>query len=212
LKDIVFTPRVYDLPYATDRRRGVHPQLDLRTHPHTIDEIPELRIEPLLKCLVLALNDPSGIFMTLGSDLKTSRPGRPGSTVIPVPAAGEGAPYWYTANVIFSFWCLTQNTQEHFRDVYDRCPSGGQDCIVCFEWGPAYYWALSERAAGKKSGNASGAVCGIWVTGWGGTASEAHDKWSDGMNGLISFFRDASSTLKGLESPSGLTLSEIMFG
>ena len=212
LKDIVFTPRVYDLPYNTERLKDVHRQVDLRAHPTTIDEIPELELEPLLKSLVLVLNEPSGIFMTLGSDIKTSRPGRPGSTVIPVPEFAEAAQCWHTANVIFSFWHLNQNTEEDFRALYDRCPSGGNECIVCFEFGPAYYWTSFERASGKKGGNANGAVCGIWVSGWGVTANEAHDRWSQGMNDLISFFKDATSTFTGLEPPSDITLSELMFG
>ena len=57
LKDIVFTPRVYDLPYNTERLKDVHRQVDLRAHPTTIDEIPELELEPLLKSLVLVLNE-----------------------------------------------------------------------------------------------------------------------------------------------------------
>ena len=211
MKDIVFTPRVYDLPYTTEPLKGVHPQIDLRAYPTTIDEIPELEIEPLLKSLVLVLNDPNGIFMTLGSDIRTSRPGRPGSTIIPVPEFAEAAPCWYTPNVIFSFWHLKQNTEEDFRDVYDHCPSGESESIVCFEFGPAYYWTSFERVSGKKGRHTNGAVCGIWVSGWGATENEAHERWSHGMNDLISFFKDASSST-GIESPSGITLSELMFG
>jgi len=125
LKDIVFTPRVYDLPYTTDRMKGVYRQVYLRACPNAIDEIPELKIEPLLKSLVLQLNEPSGMFITLGSDVKTKRPGRPGSTVISVPEFAEAAPYWYTANVIFSFWHLDQSTDQNLRKMYERCPPGG---------------------------------------------------------------------------------------
>ena len=79
MKSIVHTQRVYDLPYFTESSMGVYSYFDLRRHPEKIDEIPELKNDPVLKSFVSVLNDPEGHFMTHGCAVARGRPGCEGS-------------------------------------------------------------------------------------------------------------------------------------
>ena len=101
MKSIVFTRQPYDLPYVAQASTSGY--IDLRTEPERIDEISELKAEPALKPLVLALNSPDGQFMTHGCAFGARWPGIPGSTAIPTPLDSKTAPCWYSSYVIFSF-------------------------------------------------------------------------------------------------------------
>jgi hypothetical protein len=205
MKSTVFTERLYDLPYLPHERTAVY--IDLRAHPTGINDLPELRDEPRLRPLASILNDPNGMFTTHACSVASVPPGMPGSTNIDIPYGAKHAPCWYTSYIVFSFWHLSQNKTEHYEAIYRSYPSDKNKSNVCFEIGPAYFCTPFEQRSGvKQAGDTNGAICTIWVSGWGSTALEAQDRWSSGIDDLITFFA------KFISAPTGITLSEHMFG
>jgi hypothetical protein len=213
MKSVVFTESVYDIPYIAKLDRGVFDYLDLRTHPTKIDELPELKKEPRLKPLVSVLNDPSGMFITHACAIASRRPGIPGSTEIRIPYGSKGAPCWYSSYLFFSFYFLNQNKREHYEALHESYPSDKNECNVCFEVEPAYFWTPQEQVQDKRLGTSetNGTICGIWVSGWGSNAKEAQNRWSSGIDDLIAFFTNLPSNLKGCWESTGITISQHMF-
>jgi hypothetical protein len=209
MKSIVFTNKVYDLPYFA------HPSysdyIDLRSQPTRVDEIPELNHEPRLKPLVNLLNDPHGMFMTHACAVASRRPGIEDSTVIPTPGGTENAPCWYSSYVLVSFWVLNQNQEERYKTLYESYPSDKNESGVCFEVEPGYFLTPFEREQRAKWSDTNGTICGIWASGWGSNAREAQDRWSSGIDDLIAFFTKPPA-LDDLSVPTGITVSQHMFG
>jgi hypothetical protein len=207
MKSLVFTKRVYDLPYESLDQTSAY--IDLRSDPARIDEIPELKWEPRLKPLVAVLNDPPAPFMTHGCAVGSRTPGIVGSTVIPFPKTARSAAYWYSSYVIFSLWSLSQNKEEYYKDIYKSYPDTNSECNVCFEIEPAYFVTPYERSLGRKWTETNGMVCGLWISGWGNTSAEAEEKWSSCIDDTVAFF---ASAMSNLPQPAGDTLSKHMFG
>jgi hypothetical protein len=205
MKTIVQNSDVYDLPYV------VEPPdvscVDLRSLPIKIDEIPELKKEPLLTPLIMVLNDPHGQFMTLGCAVGTARPQTDG-VVIPVPQHAETALCWYTTYVSFSFWLLDQNKVGHYMEIYQNYPSDRTDANICFELVPAYFCTPHEQERGITIGGGNGMICLLWISGWGATTVEAHDKWLASIQDAITFFTNLQ---KVTDPPSGITVVHVCF-
>src|SRR5690349_20327854 len=185
MTSVVATRRVYDLPYIAEAPR-VYSYIDLRTHPAKLNEIPELKREPVLKSLVSVLIDPRGCFMTHGCAVASRRPGT--GTAIPIPVCAERALCWYTSYVAISFWVLDQNKEEHYRAIHHAYPFDRTDCNICFEIQAVYFWTPDEQRQDMKWSDTNGTACMIWASGWGDTAKEARDKWSTAIQDLIAFF------------------------
>jgi hypothetical protein len=202
MKTRIWTDRVYDLPYVAGRLHGSY--LDLRVHRDRIHEIGELEHEPLLKPLVVMLNDPAHPFMTHASAFGTRRPGIVGFSDIPTPTRAEGAPCWVTSFVVFSFWYFDQNIRAHYDALFDSYPDVRQDSSICFELGPAYFLTHYERSLGGKRSDSNAVICTLWLSGWGSTHQEAHDRWAESIQDAVAFF--CGTALPG--DSAGKTISE----
>lgn len=212
MKSFVSNSCVYDLPYvATPPSISEH--VDLRSDPSKIDRIPELAKEPTLKALIQVMNNPRGKFMTHGCGIAATRPGcGDPSPTIPIPPSAESAGCWYSTYVNVSFWILEFNKGEHYHRLYEMYPFDKIDSNICFEMQPAYFCTPEEQTSGRKVAETNGAVCFIWVSGWGSSPKEARDSWHGSIQNLITFFTDPSAANSLVRfSKTGITLAQYMF-
>jgi hypothetical protein len=121
MSSLIFSESVYCIPCATDLSRGHYPHVDLRIDPKRIDEIEELKNEPLLKRLVALLNYQHGRLMTHGSAVSLNRPGV-GEPEVPLPAESMGASCWKSSYVNVSFVVFDQNTERNYGSEVNVCP------------------------------------------------------------------------------------------
>jgi hypothetical protein len=143
MSSLIFSESVYCIPCATDLSRGHYPHVDLRIDPKRIDEIEELKNEPLLKRLVALLNYQHGRLMTHGSAVSLNRPGV-GEPEVPLPAESMGASCWKSSYVNVSFVVFDQNTERNYKLLYQAYRSE-RTTPVCFEVVPAHFCTPEER-------------------------------------------------------------------
>lgn len=189
MKSIVFTERIYDLPYFPEPSIGIYNYFDLREHPERIDEIPELKDDPDLKSLVSVLNDPAGLFMTHGCAVARRRPGCEGSR-IPIPDASANSPCWYSSYVTFSLWLFDGNKEDRYRTIYEAYTPDADDGSVCFELQPVSFLSEKERRLNAKFQHTNGTACLIWASGWGDNFRQSYGRWSRSIQHLSEFFKN----------------------
>ena len=114
----------------------------------------------------------------------------------------------YTSYLTFSFWLLHQNEEEQYRALHDVCPDS-DGYSICFVLQPAYFVSRYERSVHGKWSDSNATVCLIWVSGWGGTVKEAHDRWQISIRDLARFFTDRRSA-NGASERTGITVSDQM--
>jgi hypothetical protein len=189
MKSIVSTGRVYDLPYVTEQSIGVFSYFDLRRHSDKIDEIPELKADPVLKSLVRTLNDPTGLFMTHGCAVARDRPGCEGYA-IPIPDISANARCWYSSYVTFSLWLFDENKEERYRTIYEMYTPDADDGSVSFELQPVCFLSQRERRLNLKYQQTNGTACLIWASGWGDNFKQSYGRWSRSIRHLSQFFKN----------------------
>jgi hypothetical protein len=192
----------YFIPYAPDLSRGCHPHVDLRITPEKIDEIQELKAEPLLKQLVAVLNDQRGRFMTHSCAVGPSAPSSEGS----IPSESMGASCWKSCYVSISCISFDQNTDKTYNVLYlDYRP---RKMPVCFELVPAHFCTPEEQKREQVNRDTNGFMCLLWAIGWGKSGAEAETSWTASVNDLIEFFTGELGV--GITETGGQTVSQYL--